>query len=88
MHKGHSDEGSDHVVSQAQADACCAASGSDQSDSSTPTAASAVSAAVLGDGVVLPAAAPSLVVTDGWRTDAPIHGPPVPRHVLLSVFLV
>jgi hypothetical protein len=89
MHTGRSDEsGSGRVITQAQADACCAASERDQSNSSNPTAIAAISAAVLGAGVVLPLVAPSLVVTDGWRTAAPIHSPPVPRHVLLSVFLV
>jgi hypothetical protein len=89
MHKGRSDEsGSERVMTQAQADACCAASERDQSNSSNPTAVAAISAAVLGAGLVLPAISPSLVVTDGWRTDAPIHRPPVPRHVLLSVFLL
>jgi hypothetical protein len=89
MHKGGSDESSSQrVVTQAQADACCAASERDQSDSTNPTTVTAISAAVLGTGVVLPAITPSLVLTDGWRTDAPIHSPPVPRHVLHSVFLV
>jgi hypothetical protein len=89
MHRDRSDEsGSERVITQAQADACCATSEHDQSNSSNPTAIAAISAAVLGAGVVLPAVTPSLVVTDGWRTDAPIHSPPVPRHVLFSVFLV
>jgi hypothetical protein len=89
MHKARSDEsGSERVITQAQADACCAASERDQSNSSNPTAIAAISATVLGAGVVLPAVTPSLVLTDGWRMDAPIHGPPVPRHILLSVFLV
>jgi hypothetical protein len=89
MHKGRSEEsGSQHAITQAQADACCAASEREQSSSSNPAAAQAISAAVLGPGVVLPAIAPALVLTDGWRTVAPIHSPPVPRHVLLSVFLV
>jgi hypothetical protein len=89
MHKGRSDQsGSERVITQAQADACCAASERDESNSSNPTAIAAISAAVLGAGVVLPAVTPSLVLTNGWRTDAPIHSPPVPRHVLLSVFLV
>jgi hypothetical protein len=47
-----------------------------------------ISAAALGVGVVRPAIAPALVLTDGWRTDAPPPGPPVSRHLLLSVFLV
>lgn len=89
MHKGDSDESSSQrVVTQAQADACCASSERDQSNSSNPTAIAAISPAVLGAGVLLPAVTPSLVRTDGWRADAPIHSPPVPRHVLLSVFLV
>ncbi len=89
MHKGRSDEsGSGRLITQAQADACCAASEREQSNSSNPTAVATISAAVLGVGVVLPAITPSPMVTDGWRTDAPIHSPPVPRHVLLSVFLV
>jgi hypothetical protein len=89
MHKGRSDEsGSERVITQAQADACCAASERDQSKSSNPTTIAAVSAAVLGTGIVLPVVTPTLVLTDGWRTDAPIHSPPVPRHVLLSVFIV
>ena len=89
MHRGGSDESSSQrTVTQAQADACCAASEREQSSSSTPTAVAIISAAVLGAGVDLPAVTPSLVLTDGWRMDAPIHSPPVPRHVLLSVFLV
>jgi hypothetical protein len=76
------------MVTQAQADACCAASEREQSSSSTPIAAAVVSAAVLGAGVAVPSITPALVLTDGRRTDVPIHSPPVPRHVLFSVFLV
>lgn len=89
MHEGHSDEsGAERVITQALADACCAASERDQSNSSSPTAVAAIAAAVLGAGVVLPSSAPPLVLTDGWRMGAPVPRPPVPRHVLLSVFLV
>jgi hypothetical protein len=89
MHKGRSDESSSQrAITQAQADACCAASEREESNSSNPTAVATISAAVLGVGVVLPAMTPSLMLTDGWRTNAPIQSPPVPRHVLLSVFLV
>jgi len=48
----------------------------------------AITAAVLGVGVVLPARVPALVLSDAWRTSAPIPIAPVPKHVLLSVFLV
>jgi hypothetical protein len=89
MHQGGSEEsGSAHVLTQAEADACCAASEPDRSTSSNPTAVATISAAVLGVAVVRPAVAPALVLTDDWRTDAPAPGPPVPRHLLLSVFLV
>jgi hypothetical protein len=89
MHKDHSDEsGAERVLTQAQADACCAASEDKQSNSSNPGAVAAISAAVLGVRVVLPVIAPALVLTDDWRTDAPAPGPPVSRHLLLSVFLL
>jgi hypothetical protein len=89
MHKGRSEETrSQHVLTQAQADACCAASEQDQSKSSNPTAVTAISPAVLGVGVVLPVITPSLMLTDGWRTVVPISTAHVPKHVLLSVFLV
>ena len=89
MHKGGSDEStSQRVITQAQADACCAASERDLSDSTNPTVVAAISAAVLGTGVVLSITPPALVVTDGWRTEAPVPIAPVARHILLSVFLV
>jgi hypothetical protein len=88
MHNGSHESGSQHGVTQSQADACCAASEHNQSSSSNPAAVAAISAAVLGAGVVLPAVTPTLVLTDGWRTHVPATSSPVPRHVLLSVFLV
>ena len=88
MHKGESNTASERVLTQAQANACCAASERHQSESSNPTAVAAISAAALDVAVVLPPVTPALVLTDGWRTEAPIHSPPVARHVLLSVFLV
>jgi hypothetical protein len=88
MHKGGESSGSERVISQAQADACCAVSEGQQSNQSTPTVVTVISSAVLGVGVVVPMPAPALVLSDGWRTVAPIPIVPVPRHVLLSVFLV
>jgi hypothetical protein len=75
-------------LTQAQADNCCASSEREQSNPSNPTFIAAISDAVLGPAVVLAASAPSLVVTDGWRTAVPLPQAAVPRHVLLSVFLV
>ena len=90
MHKGGDSQiaGSEGVISQAQADACCASSERQQSSQSTPSFDTVISSAVLGVGVVLPMPAPGLVLSDGWRAVAPIPIAPVPRHVLLSVFLV
>jgi hypothetical protein len=53
-----------------------------------PTFVTAISSTVLGSGVVVPVIVPPLVLSDGWRTATPIAIAPVPRHVLLSVFLV
>jgi len=89
MHQREShDSGSVRVVTQADADACCAASEGENSSPSTPTFVSAISVAVLGPGIVLPVSVPALVLSDDWRTYSPIPTPPVPKHVLLSVFLV
>jgi hypothetical protein len=76
------------TVSQAQADSCCASS--EREESTQPELAYIVAAthAVLGDGVLMPASIPALVLSEHWRTVSPIPTTPVPRHVLLSVFLV
>ena len=89
MHKGgaHHSKGAD-LVTQAQADSCCAASEHDHSNQSSPTFVVVISSAVLGPGVVVPATTPALVLSDVWRTVTPIPLAPVPKHVLLSVFLV
>ena len=89
MHKGDSDRsGPERVITQAQADSCCAAAEGQDSDQSNPSSVTAITAAVLGVGVVLPANVPALVLSDAWRTSAPIPITPIPKHVLLSVFLV
>ena len=89
LHKGHSHHsGSGRVLTQAQADSCCASSERESSDQSSQTFIAAITAAVLGVGTVLPADVPALVLSDAWRTSAPLPVAPVPKHVLLSVFLV
>ncbi len=89
MHKGDShSSGSERVVTQAQADNCCASSEREDSNQPNPTSVAAITGAILGPGIVLPASVPTLVLSDGWRTLVPIPAAPVPRHVLLSVFLV
>jgi hypothetical protein len=89
MHKGESQSSaSPRVISQAQADNCCASAEHENSNQSSPSFVAAISSAVLGTGIVLPAIVPALVLSDGWRTVAPIPTTHVPKHLLLSVFLV
>ena len=89
MHKGDSHHpGSERIVTQVQADSCCASAEGQNSNQSNPTFVTAITSAVLGVGVVLPANVPALVLSDGWRTSAPRPVAPVPKHLLLSVFLL
>ena len=89
MHKGESHHShSARVITQAQADDCCAVSEQRQSDQSPATFVTFISSTVLGPGVIVPAPVPVLVVNSAWRTSAPIPLASIPRHVLLSVFLV
>ena len=89
MHKGDSHRfASEQGLTQAQADSCCAAAEGHDAEQSTPSCVAAITAAVLGVGVVLPDTVPPLVLSDAWRPSVPIPIAPVPRHVLLSVFLV
>ncbi|MGH2361633.1 MAG: hypothetical protein ACRDGM_13970 [bacterium] len=89
MHKDESrSTASNQRITQAQADACCAASEREQSNQSNPTVVAAISSAVLGTGIVVPIPVPALVQSDAWRSVSPIPIRAVPKHVLLSVFLV
>lgn len=88
MHKSDSeDDESERVVSQAEADRCCASSERDESAPSSPSFA-------LADGLVpiaspVPFVVPDIAwVGDSWRTVVPIVATHVPKHLLLSVFLV
>lgn len=89
MHKsGSSDADGHHVVTQAQADSCCALSERSAPSPSTPTFAVTIPSAVLTVATVLSAETPALVLGEPWRTRAPLRADPGPKHVLLSVFLV
>jgi len=89
MHKGDSQGStSTRVVSQVQADSCCVSAEHKNSSQSSPTFVVTISSAVLGTGITLPTPEPALVLSDGWRTVAPIPTTHVPKHVFLSVFLV
>jgi hypothetical protein len=89
MHKGDPDASSSvRALTQAEADACCAVSEHKQSDTSSPTAVASLAAPVLDAGVVLPPSLPARSLVEAWRRDAARVVSPVPRHLLLSVFLV
>ena len=89
MHKGDvPGSAQTRTMTQAQADSCCASSEGGNSSQSSPSFVASMPQAVLGTGILLPAVAPALVLTDGWRTAAPIPTAPIPKHVLLSVYLV
>jgi hypothetical protein len=89
IHEGdrHHSEGA-NLLTQTQADSCCASSQGEHSNQSSPTFVVVISGAVLGPGVVVPVTSPALVLSDAWRTVLPIPIAPVPKHILLSVFLV
>lgn len=89
MHKAQSSTSdSKRVVSQAQADSCCAFSEGATSGPSSPTFLVTISPAAPGASTMLPAETPALVLSEAWRNVTPLPAGPVPRYVLLSVFLV
>jgi hypothetical protein len=89
MHEADTHEsGARRAITQAQADTCCASSERDDSSQPPTVSVGIISSAVLGSAIVLPTSVPALVLSDAWRTVTPAPAGPVPRHVLLSVFLV
>ena len=82
-----SERKSAHAVTQADADSCCAAS--ERDDATTSSATPSVATAI----VLLPVTFPALAAPPSWHppvrpSAAPSPPRSVPRHVLLSVFLV
>jgi hypothetical protein len=79
---------SERVVTQAQADSCCAASDTDDSTPSSGAFSVALSVALGNSGLSteVPVTAPASF--GAWRTHVPLPAGPVPKHVLLSVFLI
>jgi hypothetical protein len=76
-------------LTQAQADNCCALSESrHSSESSAPTQVVVIPAAVPGPATMLAVQAPELTIREAWRYAASHRADPVPKYVLLSVFLV
>jgi hypothetical protein len=87
MHKSEShDSGSKHTVTQAQADNCCA--GSERTHSTTTNSTFVLSGIVALAPVTMPVVTPNVPALQEWRAFVPLPVPPVPKHLLLSVFLV
>ena len=76
------------ALTQAQADACCASAEPDGSTPSTVLAASAITVAVLGLGIVVPPPARIDRFHPASFVDPPNAATAVARHVLLTVFLI
>jgi hypothetical protein len=79
---------SHHQPSQPQADQCCVASERDTPHQSMPMSVGVLSTPVLHASILLPRQVPTLVRTDAWRTTTPRLVAPIPRHLLLAVFLL
>jgi hypothetical protein len=88
MHKSESHRPqSQHQLTQAQADDCCA--GSERNHSATTRTSFVASGTV----ALAPAAIPLVVIPKApalreWRALVPLPVSPVPKHLLLSVLLV
>jgi hypothetical protein len=80
---------SERVITQAQADSCCAASDTNDSTPSTAVFSLSVSAVLVSSTLhtLAPIMAPPSFF-DAWRTDVPLPRGHVPKYVLLSVFLI
>jgi hypothetical protein len=88
MHKSESEsDGSKRVVSQAEADRCCAAAERDDSASSPSNFAFSVTLAVVISPVAVLIQEPE-AHANIWRASVPIPAANAPKHLLLSVFLV
>ena len=81
--------GSKRVLTQAQADSCCAASDTNDSTQSRGTFSVSLSTALVTSTLttLAPIVAPPASF-EAWRTHVPLPVGQVPKHVLLSVFLI
>jgi hypothetical protein len=85
MHKSDSTDWRSRAVTQAEADSCCAASEQENSAPSASVSAFSVSFSPVFSRPVLPTA---VAQPRAWRMLVPVPAAHVPKHLLLSVFLV
>lgn len=87
MHKSEPEDGSTRVLTQAEADRCCAAAEQDD-----PAPSPSGTAFFVALGIVLSPVSALLpdpqAHVELWRASVPIPTAHVPKHLLLSVFLV
>jgi hypothetical protein len=87
MHKSDSEDGQTRIVTQAEADRCCAAS--EREDSAPSPAGPGIFVTLAVALSPIPGLLPAPEAhADIWRASVPIPTGHVPKHVLLSVFLV
>ena len=88
LHKSEShDSGTGHMVSQAQADNCCA--GSERTHWTTTNSTFIPTGIVaLAPATISVVTSPNVPALQGWRALVPLPVSPVPKHLLLSVLLV
>ena len=84
MHGSESEGSGTRTVSQAQADSCCGTS----NDRQSAPASSILVASLPAPAVTLEPLPPAPPTFDRWRTPVPLDTSPVPKHVLLSTFLI
>jgi len=89
MH-GASESGSrtERVVTQAQADSCCAASDQSESTPSAPAFSISLSAALVVPLTTIEPVTALSTPLGSWREHVPLPGSQAPKHLLLSVFLI
>jgi hypothetical protein len=87
MHQSDSEDVPTRIVTQAEADRCCAASEREDSTPSQSNASFLLTLAVAVSPIPGLLPAPEAHV-DVWRASVPIPTSHVPKHVLLSVFIV
>ena len=80
--------GSGSLVTQAQADSCCAASDANDSTPSAGAFSLSLSAILVTSPLATLAPVTAPAPLDAWRAQVPLSGAHVPKHVLLSVFLL
>ncbi len=87
MHESDAADETHHPVTQAEADSCCAMSEHDESAPSQSSAPVTPPLAAVSTPVT-PVVLDHVTTIDAWRTLVPMSIAHVPRHLLLSVFLV